>query len=217
MQRGCSELTWLLEEGQTSNPCQAASLTLAPSIPQISADSREVFPPARTNSSTILQKSSPASAARAGGRKKKAPWRREHIWNQLETAECLGKNCRAGRNHREELRVRTWLWSKGGERDVCSIFKHKTRAPLEAVGFFSCKQLNVSALSYFHCHWPTMSMLRIQYRRQEMRWGKRDPSATQVPGLSHAATTLYQAALTVQGGGSLWLTWQKFQNRNLMV
>lgn len=56
MQRGCSELTWLLEEGQTSKPCQASSLILAPSIPQISVDSREVFLPACTNSSTTQEK-----------------------------------------------------------------------------------------------------------------------------------------------------------------
>lgn len=173
VQRCCSELA-LAPEGWTnlkapSGSFTSTALTQGPWIPPISVASRKVLPPACNNSSTSQEKSSPASAASTGGGgREKAPGRGEHIWNQLESAECLGKNCRAGRNHSEELRVRTWLWSKGGGRDVYSILKHKTRAPLGALFFFfffKCKQLNISALSPFHCHWPITGTVRIRYRR----------------------------------------------------
>lgn len=137
MPRGCSEQTWLLEEGQIPKPCQAASLILAPSIPQISADSREVFPPAYTDSSTTQEKSSPASAARAGGgRREKAPGRREHIWNQLESTECLGKNCRAGRNHSESRVLGRDSEAKVENETYAAYLNTKPELLLRLWGFF---------------------------------------------------------------------------------
>lgn len=99
----CAEgLLWadLAPGGRTNLKALPGSFTYtaliqAPSIPQISADSREVFLPACTNSSTTQEKSSPASAARAGGgRRESAGKGRTHLesigecwmpWKELQS------------------------------------------------------------------------------------------------------------------------------------
>lgn len=82
------------------------ALIQAPSIPQISADGREVFLPALTLAPHRKKAALPLLPEQEE-EEEKALGRGEHIWNQLESAECLGKNCRAGRNHSEEPRVQT--------------------------------------------------------------------------------------------------------------
>lgn len=99
----CAEgLLWadLAPGGRTNLKALPGSFTYtaliqAPSIPQISADGREVFLPACTNSSTTQEKSSPASAARAGGgRRESAGKGRTHLesigecwmpWKELQS------------------------------------------------------------------------------------------------------------------------------------
>lgn len=123
----------------------------------------------------------PASAGGGGGREK-VPGSGEHIWNQLESAECLGKNCRAGRNHSEEPCVQTWLWSKGGGRDVYSILKHKTRAPLGALLFTASSYMSQSC----HIFAATgLSRVEEEFSREDWGWEAHSPAEANGTHLWH--------------------------------
>lgn len=161
----------------------------------------------------------PCLTARRG--KEKVPGRGEHIWNPLQNTECLGKNCRAGRNHSKEPRVRAWLWSKGGGPDVSSILKHKTRAPLEALFF------NASSKTSQPRHIFTATGLL--WVGSEFSTGDRGCGAAAPAEANRTHMWLeHQHSVTQRqyyikllsgcwGGGNLWLTWHTLENRNLMV
>lgn len=128
------ELTWLPEDGQTSKPRQAASLIQHLHRPL--QFPRFQWPAGKSSCLPALipaphREKQPCLCWQHRRRRKgeNAGKGRAHL-ESIGERWIPRKDCRAGRNHSEEPRVRTWLWRKGGGRHRYSILKHKTRAPL---------------------------------------------------------------------------------------
>lgn len=170
MQRGCSELTWLLEEGQTLKPCQAASLTLHLHRPlqflrfQQTAGKSSRLPalnpaPHRKKAALPLlpeQEEKEGRKRREGENTSGINWKLLNaLERSAELAETIARSRAFGRDSEAKVENETYA----------AYSNTKPELLLRLWGFFSCKQLNISALSYFHCHWPIMGTLRIQYRR----------------------------------------------------
>lgn len=104
-----------------------------------------------------------------------------------------------------------WLWSKGGERDVYGILKHKTRAPLGAL--FKMQTAKCLSSVTFHCHcYSQNSVQKIGDKAHIAPFEEMGLIVTQLPGLSNT-TVSYQAALGARGwmksGTDMAHIWEK--------